>query len=163
MLIYLEDSEDLKVGVTELWRKQVFPSGKLLSRQGMRTAKRFLKFSGKEKKMHVLPAGPNGTRSYKVWLSLKEVKLLSERQEVLKGIVEDKIRLQSRATEKYHEQIVEEMKELEEKKSKEDLLHVQKKSHLRYQNERNEAKRLQRSGELERDKEGGGLAGPSLL
>ena len=32
--------------------------------------------------------------------TVQEVKALSERQEVLKGVVEDKIRLQSRATEK---------------------------------------------------------------
>ena len=31
---------------------------------------------------------------------LQDLKMLSERQEVLKGMVEDKIRLQSRATEK---------------------------------------------------------------
>ena len=54
----------------------------------------------------------------------QEVKILSERQEVLKGMVEDKIRLQSRANEKYCERILEEMKELEEKKSKEALLLV---------------------------------------
>ena len=36
---------------------------------------------------------------------VQEVKLSSERQEVLKGTVEDKIRLQSSATEKYYEQI----------------------------------------------------------
>ena len=93
---------------------------------------------------------------------MQEVKLLSERQEILKGMVEDKLRLQSRATEKYYEQIFEEMKELEEKKSKEALLLVQKKRTLwRYQNERDEARRLQRSGNS-RDKERGGLAGPSL-
>ena len=34
--------------------------------------------------------------------TMQEVKLLSERQEILKGMVEDKIRLQSRATEKYY-------------------------------------------------------------
>ena len=67
----------------------------------------------------------------------QEVKLLSERQEVLKGMVEDKIRLQSRATEKYFEQIFEEMKELEEKKSTEALFLVQKKHILmRYQSEK---------------------------
>ena len=47
-------------------------------------------------------------------------------KKVLKGLVEDKIRLQSRATEAYYEQIFEEMKELEEKKSWEALLLVQK-------------------------------------
>ena len=61
---------------------------------------------------------------------MQEVKLLSERQEALKGMVEDKIRLQSRATEKYCEQMFEEMKELEDKKSKEALLLVQKKAHF---------------------------------
>ena len=43
-------------------------------------------------------------------------------------MVEDKIRLQSKATQKYYEQIFEEMRELEEKKSKEALLLDQKKS-----------------------------------
>ena len=47
-------------------------------------------------------------------------------KKLLKGMVEDKVRLQSRATENYYEQIFEEMKELEEKKSKEALLLVQK-------------------------------------
>ena len=75
---------------------------------------------------------------------MHEVKSLSERQEILKGMVEDKIRLKSRATEKYCDQILEEMKELEEKKSEEALLLVQKKHILmRYHNERYEARRLQ--------------------
>ena len=41
-------------------------------------------------------------------------------------MIEDEIRLPSRATEKYYEQVFEEMKELEEKKSEEALLLVQK-------------------------------------
>ena len=78
---------------------------------------------------------------------MQEVKLLSERQEVLKGMVEDKIRLQSKATEKHYETIFEELRELEEKKSKEALLLVQKKHILmRYQSERDKARMLQRSG-----------------
>ena len=48
--------------------------------------------------------------------TMQEVKLLSERQEVLKGMVEDKIRLPSRTTEKDYDQIFEEMK-LEEKET----------------------------------------------
>ena len=87
--------------------------------------------------------------------------LLSERQDTFRGMVEDKIMMQSRATDKYHEQIFEEMKELEEKKSEEALLLVQEKYDVwRYQNERDEARRLQRSGSSRRMKEGGGLAGP---
>ena len=77
---------------------------------------------------------------------VQKVKLLSERKEVLKSMVEDKIWLQRRATAKYYEQIFEEMKELEEKKSKDALLLVQKHTLWRYQNDRDEARRLQRSG-----------------
>ena len=63
------------------------------------------------------------------------------------------IRLQSRATEKYYEQNFEEVKELEEKKSKEALLPVQKKHDWwRYPNGRYEARRLQRSGSSRRMK-----------
>ena len=40
---------------------------------------------------------------------MQEVKLLSERQEVLKGMVKDKIRLQSTTTEKYYEKIFREL------------------------------------------------------
>ena len=70
---------------------------------------------------------------------MQEVKLLSERQDILKGMVEDKFRLQSRATEWNCEQIFEEMKELQEKTSEEALQLVQKKHDLwRHQNERDE-------------------------
>ena len=84
---------------------------------------------------------------------MQEVKLLSERQEMLKGMIEDKIRLQRRATEKYYEQIFEDMKELEEKKSEEASPLVQKKHTLwKYQNEKDDARRLQRSGSSRRTK-----------
>ena len=42
---------------------------------------------------------------------MQEVLLLSERQEVLAGLVEDNSTLQSKATEKYYETIFEEMRE----------------------------------------------------
>ena len=61
---------------------------------------------------------------------MQEGKLLCRRQEVLTGLVEDKSRLQSQATEKYDETIFEEQRESEEKKSKEALLLVQKKAHF---------------------------------
>ena len=83
----------------------------------------------------------------------QEVNLLSETQEISRGMADDKIWLQSRATEKNYQQIFEEMKKLEEKKPKEVLLLVQKKDDLwKYQNERNEARRLQRSGSSRRMK-----------
>ena len=61
---------------------------------------------------------------------MQEVKLFSERQEALAGMVEDKNRLQSNATEKYCEQIVEEMKELEEKEVEGSLVIRTEKAHF---------------------------------
>ena len=55
----------------------------------------------------------------------QEIQVLSERQEIFKNTMEDKLRLQRRETERYHDQIFEEIKELEEKKSEESLRMVQ--------------------------------------
>ena len=78
---------------------------------------------------------------------MQEVKLFSERQEVLNVMVEDKTRLQSEATEKYYETVFEELGELEVKKSEEALLLVQKEHILiRDQSERDKARMLQRLG-----------------
>ena len=61
--------------------------------------------------------------------------------------------MQSRATAKYYDQIFAEMKELEERKTEEALLLVQKKFDLwRFQNERDEARSLPRSGSSRRMK-----------
>ena len=49
---------------------------------------------------------------------MQEVKLLSEKQEILKGMFGNYIRLQSTATDRYYEKIIEEMKELEEQEVK---------------------------------------------
>ena len=62
--------------------------------------------------------------------SRQVVQELSERQEISRGMVEDRIRMQRRATGKYYDQIFEEMKELEQKKSEEVLLLVQKRHDL---------------------------------
>ena len=50
--------------------------------------------------------------------TMQEVQILSERQEILKSTMEDKLRLQSGATERCHDQIFEEIKELEERNQK---------------------------------------------
>ena len=85
---------------------------------------------------------------------MQEVKLLCDIQEILKGMIEDKTGLRSRATDNITNRFFEEMKELEEKKSEEALLLVQKKSTLcgKHQNERDVARRLQRFGSSRRMK-----------
>ena len=61
---------------------------------------KFSKFSGKEEKSCVLTP--------------------------VKNTMEDKLKLQSRVNERYHDQIFEEIQELEQKKSEEALLMVQR-------------------------------------
>ena len=88
---------------------------------------------------------------------MQELKLLSEGKKYCRAWWNTKTRCRAEQRINMTSRFFEEMKELEGKKSKE----VQKKHILmRYQNVRDEARRLQRSG---RDKEGGGLTGPSRL
>ena len=76
----------------------------------------------------------------------QEIQVLSERQEIFKSAIEDKLKLPSKATEIFHDQIVDEIKEIEQKTEKA-LRIVQKKHDLWiFQNERDEARRLQSSG-----------------
>ena len=136
MLGYLEDSEDLKVDIHEL-NAQL----KTLEEEG-RSIVQIAKKARNEKGQKIFDTFRQGkeevcTASFARWNTLlkspaelerrcrgmtQEVKLLSERQEVLKGMVEDKIRLRTRATEKYYEQIFEEMKELEQTEVKGSVL-----------------------------------------
>ena len=51
----------------------------------------------------------------------QEIQVLRERQEIFQSMMEDKLKFQSRANERYHDQIFEEIKELEQKKSEETL------------------------------------------
>ena len=84
----------------------------------------------------------------------QEVNYLSERLELFRGMVENKIRMQSRGKENNCGQIFEEMKELEEKQLEEALRIVHKIYFFwRSQNERHEARRLQRLGSSRRIKE----------
>ena len=56
MLRYLDNSEDVKVGIKNGWRylyKLVLLCSKWFSRRGMKLVKRFLKSSGKKKKRYV--------------------------------------------------------------------------------------------------------------
>ena len=88
----------------------------------------------------------------------QEIHILSERQETFKSTMEDKIELQSRANERYHDQI----KALEKISQKKALHMVQKKHDLwRYQNESDEARMLQSSGNSRRLRKGLDLQHPT--
>ena len=73
----------------------------------MREAKSFSKLSGRKRMMYIASLARwctqlKGLAELERCCQdvMQEVELLSERQEVLNGMVEDKIRLQSKATEK---------------------------------------------------------------
>ena len=134
MLKYLEDSEDLKVGLGEL-KEQLEPP----EEAGISIVQIAKSSSSRQEENEVYIASLARWETQLKGLVelerrcrelMQEVELLIERQEVLAGLVEDKSRLQSKATEKCYETIFEEMMELEEKKSKEALVLVQKKAHL---------------------------------
>ena len=136
MLRYQEDSEDVIVCVAELQEQFGISGGAGTSiRQIAQLAKNengqkiFENFrQGEEEVCIASLARWNAQLKGLVELegrcreTMQEVKVLSERQEILKSTVEDKISLQSRATDKYYDLIFDEMKELEENKSEETLL-----------------------------------------
>ena len=94
--------------------------------------------------------------------TMQKIQVLSGRQEIFKCTMEDKLKLQSRAYERYHDQIFEEINEVEQKKSEEAPRTVQKKHDLwRYQDERDEARRLQSSGNSRRVRKGLDLQHPT--
>ena len=115
----------------------------------MREAKSSSRSSGKKRMRCTSPVRRGGDTQLKGLVELdrrcqemmQEVKLLIERQEVLAGLVEDKIRLQSKATEKYCETIFGELRDLEEKKSKEAFVtRTEKHMLIRCQSEREKAR-----------------------
>ena len=78
--------------------------------------------------------------------------MLSKRQEIFKNAVESKLRVRSRASERLQDQIIEERKEMEHKRTEDALELVKKENDLwRYQNETEEAKRLQGARKLRKD------------
>ena len=60
----------------------------------------------------------------------QEMQVLSERKEIFKSTIQDKLKLQSRVNERYHDQIFEEIKEMEHKKAEEAVRMAQKKYDL---------------------------------
>ena len=127
----------------------------------MREAKSSSRSSGEKRMRCTWPVWRGGITQREGFVELErrcqelmqEVKMLSERQEVLAGLVEDKIRIQSEATEKYYETIFEELRELEVKKSKEVLVLVQKRHILiRCQSGREKSENVANVGRVESGK-----------
>ena len=120
MLKYLEDSEDLKVGVTELQQRLGISEKVCTSiRQNAPPAsderkrpKDFRHFSARRRRgmycqsrQGERAAERSGGVGKRCQNMMQEVTLLSERQDMFKSMMEDKRWLQSRATDKYRDQI----------------------------------------------------------
>ena len=84
----------------------------------------------------------------------REIQMLSKRQETFKNAIEGKLRVQSRASERLQDQIIEEIKEMGHTRAEEALELVRKEHDLwMYQNEKEEAKRLQGARKPRKDEE----------
>ena len=153
----MEDSEDLKVGLSDLKEQLETPKETGISfmqigkqARSERGQKLFQIFRQEENEVYIASLGEVGCTTEWIGGAGKALSgtdagggAAKRRQEVLAGLVEDKSRLQSRETEKYYETIFEEMRELEEKKSKEALVLVRKKHILsRCQSEKESDKTL---------------------
>ena len=72
---------------------------------------------------------------------MEEVEFLSENQEVLDGFTDTKVRMQSKAPEEYYKTNFEKLRELEEQKSKEALILIEKNKLMKYgRNERHKTR-----------------------
>ena len=88
----------------------------------------------------------------------REIQMLNKRQEIFQNAIEDKLRVQERASERMQDRIIEEIKELVHRKTEEALRIAVKEHDLwMYQDDKEEAKRLQGVRKLRKD--GNCLAG----
>ena len=121
MLKYLDNSDDVTVGITELQEQQeilenrYFHSASGPASDERKRPKHFEIFrQGEEELCIALLVRWNGQLKGLVELERRcrntrqEVQVLSERQDTSKSTMEDKVKLQSRATGRYHDQIFEE-------------------------------------------------------
>ena len=84
----------------------------------------------------------------------REIQMLNKRQEIFKNAIEGKLRVQSRASERLQDQIIEEIKEMEHRRTEEALELVRKENDFwKYQSEKGEVGRLQGARKLIKDEE----------
>ena len=118
-------------------------------------AKKFSTYYGKKKVDCVLLAGPDGKRSGKAlvdwerWCQdiCREIQMLNKRREIFQSAIEGKLRVQDRVSERMQDQIIEEIKEMEQRKTEEALQLVRKEHDLwMYQRRKQKQKGCRKSG-----------------
>ena len=156
MLRYLQNSEEVKVGITEQKEQLEVPVqiGTTLQQVAQQArneiGQKFIEIFWQEEEEELCIA--SWARWAAQWKGLvelerrcqdtsQEIRLLNKRQEMLLNAIEGKLKMQSRANERLHDRIIEEIKEVERKKTEEALNLVMKETDLwRCQNEKEEAK-----------------------
>ena len=115
MLRYQDNSDDVKVGITELQERldvsenRFFCSASGPAGEEVLCIGSWARWDAQLKGLVELERRCRDTR--------QEIQVKSESQEISESTMEDKLKLQSRANERYHDQIFEEMKELEQNRS----------------------------------------------
>ena len=152
MLRYLDNSDDVKVGISELQERVEVP----------------LQFGTSIQQVAQQARSESGQKIFEVfwqeeelrmvrWTDVnREIQMLNKRQEIFPNAIEGKLRVQDRASERLQDQLIEEIKELEHTKTEEALHSVRKEHDLwMYQNEREEANRLHGVRKPRKDEENG--------
>ena len=153
----LGNSEKVKVGITELQERldvlvQIGSSIQQVAQQARsENGQEVFEIFWQEEKVYVA----SWARWDAQWRGLvelerrcqdisREIQMHSKRQEMFQNAIEGKLRVQSRASERLQDQIIEEIKEMEHTKTEEALQLAGKEHDLwMYQNEKEEAERLQ--------------------
>ena len=167
MLRYLDNSDDVKVGITEWQERSEVPvligiSIQQVAQQGRsENGQEIFEVFWQEGELCVA----SWARWDAQWKSLmelerrcqdmsREIQMLSKRQDIFQNAIEGKLRVQSIASERLLDQIIEEIKEMEQKRTEEALQLVEKEHDLwMYHNEKEEAKRLQGMRKPRKDEE----------
>ena len=168
MLRYLDNCNDVKVGITELQERveasaQIGISIQQVAQQAMNEdGQKIFEVFWQEEGELCIASGARWEAQRKGLVNLerrcqdisREMQMLNKRQEIFQNAIESKLRVQDRANERMQDRILEEIKELVHRKT-EEALHVAEKEHdlWMYQNEKEDAKRLQGVRKLRKDEE----------
>ena len=157
MLRYLDNCNEVKVGITELQARVEVPVQigifiEQVAQQAMNEdGQKIFEVFWQEGELFVA-SWARWEAQRKGFVDLerrcqdisREIQMLNKRQEKFQNAIDGKLRVQGRAGERLQDQIIEEIKELECTKTEEALQIAEKEHDLwMYQNEKEEAKRLQ--------------------
>ena len=159
MLRFLDNSNDVKVGITVLQERLEVPVQIGISiQQVAQLQKMFAVFWQAEEEL--CWARWEAQREGLVELERRcqdisrEIQKLNKRQEIFQSAIDGKLRVQDRASETMQDQIIEEIKEMAHTKTEEALQYASKEHDLwMHQNEKEEAKRLQGARKPRKDEE----------